>query len=139
MYKEYDFMCCNTKVGTFYVDESVPRRQFRISLNPKYMKSRHMILMKSLQVDCELDDKAVRHFIQSRVVPKYRDNINEILENIGLSEYDSYMIAKHNRVATMHDRLWVNYNNERMQDFHPKAELLLENLDELIGNDAMYK
>lgn len=138
MFREYDFMCCNTKVGTFYVDEDVPKRKFKISLNPKYIHSRHMILMNTLQVNYELDDEMVRHFMKRRVVPKYRDNIDEILRDLGMSEYDPYLIAKHNRVATMHDRLWVNYFNERMQDFHPKADLLLNSLDSIIEEDAMF-
>ena len=136
--KEYNLMCCNTKVGTFYVDEDVYDREFRISLIPKYIGSPCMLGFKFLHKDFELSDSMVRHFIKCRVVPRNRMNIDDILKRIGLSEYDDYLIAKHNKFACVNDKIWVDLYGERFEDVRPDAEIHLSKLDPIIAEDAIY-
>lgn len=138
MFKEYDLMCCNTKIGIFRVDEDVPKRKFEMQIIKKYLSSKHLLGLRVLQTNGYISDEYVRHFIKHRVVPKNRQNIDEILERHGLSEYDGYLISKHWRLGTMKDRIWVNFYNERMEDFHPKAKIFIESTEPLIKNDAMY-
>lgn len=139
MFEEYDLMCCNTKIGTFMVDENAVGRQFKMIVNPKYLPSKHLLGLRVLQTDGIIPDEYVRHFIKHRVVPRNRQNIDEILERHSLSEYDGYLISKHWRLGAMKDRIWVNFYGEHMEDFHPKAKMFIESTEKLITDDAMYK
>lgn len=134
--KAYDFMCCNTKIGVFYVDEDCIGREYKIELIPKYLEIPTFLYLRMLHNgDFVIEDDMVRHFIKGRVMPRTRHNAEDILRRMGLSEYDPYLIAKQCRLSTTDDNYWVDFFGERMEDFHIKADDYLRNPHPLIAEN----
>ena len=51
----------------------------------------------------------VMNFFEDRCVPRNRKNINDILELLGLKEYDPYLICKFNHGRTAQDENWIDF------------------------------
>lgn len=62
-----------------------------------------------------MNDKAVRKFIEDRVVPETRVNIKEILEELGFKNYSAYAIFKKALAKCDLDDFWIDFNNEKIK------------------------
>lgn len=137
--EKYDLMMFNTKIGEFQIDDTVVPRQFRIVMLEKFIGDFRLEILNVRQKDGIVDDKGVREFIKSRVVPRNRVSIDKLLKRIGLSEYDPYLIFKYNRGSCGKDDTWVKFNDEdKFQDFHPRRfyyDKSKENVEPVIFNN----
>lgn len=128
--KKYDLMWKDNKIGTFY-EEFDRKRSFRIELTDEVLAEIigkdigycHPYSKLKLRLNPEgfIDDEGVRLFISFRVMPKNRMNCDEILREMGLSEYDQFAIFKKNNGACTKDDLWVNFHNVTYESFHPRV------------------
>lgn len=57
----------------------------------------------------ERQSGVINAWINSRIVPPERQNIREILEAIGLKEYDRYKILKYTRCSSRRDSYWIKF------------------------------
>ena len=48
-------------------------------------------------------------FFEERTIPRNRDNINEILKELGMKEYDPYLLCKHFGGKMAHDDNWIEF------------------------------
>lgn len=51
-------------------------------------------------------------FIESRCVTRYRRNIDELLELLGLTLYDPWAIVKRTRGKVLRDKRWLKFGDE---------------------------
>ena len=51
----------------------------------------------------------VLDFFESRTFPRNRANIDDILEEFGLKEYDPYLLCKKCDGRTARDRKWIEF------------------------------
>lgn len=51
-------------------------------------------------------------FLQERVVPRTRENINEILADCGLREYNVYELVKITHGTDRNDKIWIKFDGE---------------------------
>ena len=56
----------------------------------------------------------VLDFFESRCVPRDRKSINDILELLGLKEYDPYLICKFNHGRTAQDENWIDFLEDKL-------------------------
>ena len=129
---EYAMMWKNRRLGTFF-EIYDRKRSFQIEfpdnilqeLRSDEVKLGHPFLKLRLRLNSEgyIDDEGVRLFISFRVMPKNRINCDEVLRELGLSEYDQYSIFKKNNGACLKDDLWVNFDDVSYDEFHPRARL----------------
>ena len=73
-----------------------------------------------------VDDRRVRAYIDSCVVPKTRENIDDILKQMKLPYYDQWEIYKHNRGENVSDYTKIRFlKNVDSEDFIPADSPLL--------------
>ena len=117
----YDLMMFNTPIGKFEIDDTNRGRHFKITLKQEFIGDFRLRTLTPLQKDGVIEDEGVRTYIKGRVVPRNRTSIDRILKDMGLSEYDPYLIFRYNRGSKDTDDTWVRFNeNERFEDFHPR-------------------
>ena len=117
----YDLMMFNTPIGEFKVENTDRGRRFKITLKQEFIGDFRLRTLTPLQENGVVDDEGVRTYIKGRVVPRNRTSIDRILKDMGLSEYDPYLIFRHNRGSKDTDDTWVRFNeDERFEDFHPR-------------------
>ena len=64
------------------------------------------------------DDRIVRGYLDDCVVPKTRENIDDILRHLGLAEYDQWEIYKLNNGENVSDYASIRfYKNLDVNDF----------------------
>ena len=63
-------------------------------------------------------DKAIRLFVQDRVVPEERDDIENILRRLKLPVYDAWAICKMTRGMCMEDYMWLAKPGEEFEELH---------------------
>jgi len=52
-----------------------------------------------------LDERQSLDWVRDRVVPPNRQNINQILQSLGIPEYDEFAILQHSKGVCPHDNL----------------------------------
>lgn len=83
------------------------------------------MLLKVLQTDGFVDWKMTRWFIENRVTPSYQDGIEDKLKEMGMEEYDAYLIFRDGNGFNEHDFVWFVFNEEYTFDrIHPRAHLV---------------
>ena len=126
----YDLMMFNTPIGEFQVENTDRGRRFNITLKQEFIGDFRLRTLTPLQKDGLIDDEGVRTYIKGRVVPRNRTSIDRILKDMGLSEYDPYLIFRYNRGSKDTDDTWVKFNeDERFEDFHPRRRYYTEDKD----------
>ena len=119
--ESYDLMMFNTPIGKFEIDDTNRGRHFKITLKQEFIGDYRLRTLTPLQKDGVIEDEGVRTYIKGRVVPRNRTSIDRILKDMGLSEYDPYLIFRYNRGSKDTDDTWVKFNeDERFEDFHPR-------------------
>ena len=51
----------------------------------------------------------VMTFLESRTIPRDRGDINEILKELGMKEYDPYKLCEYFGGKTAHDDNWIEF------------------------------
>lgn len=64
----------------------------------------------SIDMGKEWHHKIMRLWVESRIVPKERHHIEELLEKIGLKFYDEISILKYTSASHIDDKYWVKFN-----------------------------
>ena len=128
--ESYDLMMFNTPIGKFEIDDTNRGRHFKITLKQEFIGDFRLRTLTPLQKDGVIEDEGVRTYIKGRVVPRNRTSIDRILKDMGLSEYDPYLIFRYNRGSKDTDDTWVKFNeDERFEDFHPRRRYYTEDKD----------
>lgn len=110
-HNEYPMYLTTMKIGTF-IEEFVPNRQVGIKLDGIVMNNLYdirFLFFSQYEHNGYLGDKETREWISQRVFPKTRQNRDEILRDLGLSEYDQIEIFKKNFGACRKDPIWINF------------------------------
>lgn len=100
------------------------RKKFHAYLR-KGAKGNPRGLFGILKTDTEADDRRVRAYFDDCVVPKTRQNIDDILKHIGLPYYDQWEIYKHNSGKNVSDYASIRFRgtSDREDFFRPESEL----------------
>ncbi|MEG0672187.1 MAG: hypothetical protein RSA29_14790 [Clostridium sp.] len=119
MIDKYVLMCKDTPVGDLTYDtakkEFVFEKYSNID-NRKYLPlGMYSYMNWNLEYIPTSDD--IKFWIQERVVPEERQNIDEILKAIGLIYYDSWEICRRTRGMCMEDYFWLS-KGEKYEDVH---------------------
>lgn len=69
-----------------------------------------------LKTEKVVDDRRVRAYIDDCVVPKTRENIDDILKNLKMPYYDQWAIYKHNKGENMSDYASIRFYKELDSD-----------------------
>lgn len=62
-----------------------------------------------LKIEKVVDDRRVRAYIDDCVVPKTRENIDDILRNLKIPYYDQWEIYKHNNGTNVSDYASIRF------------------------------
>lgn len=65
-----------------------------------------------LKTEKVVNDRRVRAYIDDCVVPKTRENIDDILKNLKMPDYDQWEIYKHNNGENMSDYASIRFYKE---------------------------
>lgn len=55
----------------------------------------------------------VLKWMEERCFPPNRIGVEDLLQKLGLKEYDPYMIAKRTQSRTIHDEFWVDFEFDK--------------------------
>lgn len=108
--KKFDLMCATEKIGEFILQTGAHGRTFKIILDTDLSQSPIYAKLHVLQKDHVIEDKEVRFWISHRVMPANRINIERVLREMGLSEYDQFAILEHNNAACPKDYFWIKFD-----------------------------
>lgn len=114
-FERYDLMYGIEKIGDFMVHVGKFGRQFHVHLDVEDYESNAFVQIVALKTGNEIYDREVRLWFRARVVPRNRINIDKVLQELGLSEYDQWTIIKMNNGQNLKDTLWIR--TEEWQTF----------------------
>lgn len=107
MLEIYEIMWRNNDV-TGYLEYDTQKNKFQAYLkdgaspNPRG-------LFGILKTEKVVDDRRVRAYIDDCVVPKTRENIDDILRNLKIPYYDQWEIYKHNNGTNVSDYASIRF------------------------------
>lgn len=107
MLEIYEIMWRNKDV-TGYLEYDTQKNRFQAYLkdgaspNPRG-------LFGILKTENVVDDRRVRAYIDDCVVPKTRENIDDILRNLKIPYYDQWEIYKHNNGTNVSDYASIRF------------------------------
>jgi len=103
---KYNMYSDNTHVGFFFVEEGIDKDKFTATL----LKP-HPTFAYILKGDCgDIDEQAMADWVYERIVPPTRQNIEMLLEKMGLNDYDQLDILKFTGGRSVHDDLWIDFS-----------------------------
>lgn len=119
MIDKYVLMNGNIPVGDFIYDTNTKKFSFQkydIIVNkgniPLGMHS-----YKNWNLEYKPTHEDIVFWLSDRVVPKERQNIDEILKAMGLNDYDMWELCRRTRVMCMEDYFWLS-KGEKYEDVH---------------------
>lgn len=110
MIDKFVLMCKNVEVGDFTYD--TVKKEFKFEKyenidNRKYLPlGMYSYLNWNLEYIPTSDD--IKFWIEERVMPKERQNVDEVLKAIGLLYYDAWEICRRTRAMCMEDYFWIS-------------------------------
>lgn len=126
--KKFDLMCATEKIGEFILQRGERGRTFRIILDTDLSGNSVYAKLHVLQNNHVIEDKEVRFWISHRVMPANRINIEKVLHEIGLSEYDPFAILEYNNAACPKDYFWIKFQSDKtFYDVNYYAERIASN------------
>lgn len=126
---EYPMFLQTLRIGTF-IEEFNPKRTVSIELNDLVMNNLldpRFVYFSQYEKGGRLDDKATREWINRRVFPKTRQNGDQLLKEMGLSEYDQIEIFKKNEGGCCKDSIWVQFTEMTFEELYPEPDRILDN------------
>lgn len=119
MIDKYILMYQGVKVGDFAYDTNTKQFSFE-----KYDEITHrkylplgMYTLENWNIDYKPTHKDIMFWLQDRVVPKERQNINEILKAMGMLDYDFWDLCRRTRGMCMEDYFWLS-KGEKYEEVH---------------------
>lgn len=117
MIDKYILMCKDVAVGDLIYDTSTKSFTFKKYdeiIARKYLPL-GMYSYSNWNIDYTPNNDDIVFWIKERVVPEERQNINEVLEAIGLVDYDFWEICRRTRGMCMEDYFWLS-KGEKYED-----------------------
>ena len=131
MIDKYTLMCQDVPVGDLIYDTN--NKQFSFNKYDSIQDRKYlpigMYSYKNWNIDYKPTHKDIVFWLEDRVVPKERANIDEILEVMGLIEYDFWELCRRTRAMCLEDYFWLS-KGEKYQEVHMRY---------LAENDSIYK
>lgn len=119
MIDKYVLMYQDIKVGDFIYDTNTKKFSFKKYdniTNRQYLPL-GMYSYKNWNVDYKPTNEDIVFWLEDRVVPKERANINDILKAMGLIDYDFWELCRRTRAMCMEDYFWLS-KGEKYEDVH---------------------
>ncbi|MBQ2663895.1 MAG: hypothetical protein IJG16_07085 [Clostridia bacterium] len=107
MLEIYEIVWRNDEV-TGYLEYSEEADKFQAYLKDG-MRPNPCGLFGVIKKDKVIDDRRVRAYIDSCVVPKTRENIDDILKHMNMPYYDQWEIYKHNKGENVNDYAAIRF------------------------------
>ena len=107
MLEIYEIMWRNKDV-TGYLEYDTQKNKFQAYLKDGALPNPRG-LFGVLKTERIVDDRRVRAYIDDCVVPKTRENIDDILRNLQIPYYDQWAIYKHNNGTNMSDYASIRF------------------------------
>ncbi|SUY48106.1 Uncharacterised protein [Clostridium putrefaciens] len=119
MIDKYVLMYKDTEVGDLIYDISSKRFVFKIYKNIDHRKylPLGMYSYENWNIDYVPTNEDIVFWLEDRVVPKERQNIDDILASLGLLYYDFWEVCRKTRAMCMEDYFWLS-KGERYEDVH---------------------
>lgn len=131
MIDNYILMHKDVKVGELSYDTST--KKFTFNKYDSIKEVKHLPLgmysLKNWKLDYKPSHDDIVFWLEDRVVPKERANINEILNVMGLVDYDFWELCRRTRAMCMEDYFWLS-KGEKFEDVHIRY---------LAQNDRLYE
>lgn len=103
MNEKFKIMYYDNECG--YIEYNKLNNEFQAHL---YDNAEHVpFLLFGFGNETFADDKQVRAYIDGVVIPKTRENINDILEELGLDYYNQWEIYKKLEGKNVNDEFWI--------------------------------
>lgn len=119
MIDKYILMHKDVEVGDLIYDTATKRFIFNLYHNIKDIN--HLPLgmysYKNWNIEYKPTHEDIVFWLEDRVVPKERANIDEILRVMGLIEYDFWELCRRTRAMCMEDYFWLS-KGEKFEDVH---------------------
>lgn len=119
MIDKYVLMCKDIPVGDFIYDTNT--KQFNFIKYAKIRERKYLPLgtysYENWNVDYKPLNEDIIFWLEDRVVPKERANIDEILKVMGLIDYDFWELCRRTRAMCMEDYFWIS-KGEKFQEVH---------------------
>lgn len=119
MIDKYILMCKDIPVGDFTYDTNT--KKFSFVKYDEIIDRRYLPLgmysYKNWNVDYKPTHDDIVFWLEDRVVPKERANIDEILNAMGLIYYDFWELCRRTRAMCLEDYFWLS-KGEKYKDVH---------------------
>lgn len=131
MIDQYVLMHKDVPVGDLRYNTSTKKFTFNKYdyIKDKYHLPLGMYSLKDWNIDYKPTHEDIVFWLEDRVVPKERANIDEILKVMGLIDYDFWEICRRTRAMYMEDYFWLS-KGEKYEDVHIRY---------LAQNDRLYE
>lgn len=109
----------STPVGDLSYDTNTKKfsfEKYREIKERKYLPL-GMYSYENWNIDYKPKHEDIKFWLEDRVVPKERANIEEILKVMGLIDYDFWELCRRTRAMCMEDYFWLS-KGEKYEDVH---------------------
>ena len=104
----YTLKWVDEPLGIFTYDTEKDIFSFTETCKPEF-KFR---LPRKFDMGKPVDDSMIREWISERVIPRERVNINQILDQLGIKEYDAWEIVRRLQGRTIDNAVWLAKDGE---------------------------
>ncbi|WP_461206325.1 hypothetical protein [Clostridium sp. DL1XJH146] len=119
MIDKYILMCADIQVGDLTYDTNT--RKFFFSKYDNIEEKKYLPLgmytYKNWNINYKPTHEDIMFWLEDRVVPKERANIDEILKVMGLIDYDFWELCRRTRAMCMEDYFWLS-KGEKYEEVH---------------------
>lgn len=119
MIDKYTLMCKDVAVGDLIYDTNI--KKFSFEKYDKITDRQYLPLGMYSYVNWNIEYKPTHEdiifWLEDRVVPKERANIDEILKVMGLIDYDFWELCRRTRAMCMEDYFWLS-KGEKYEEVH---------------------
>lgn len=120
----YDIMWKDIVIGTLREEWGDFGQELSIKLDPS-KEQYYPMDFEYLHENYRFDDQGVMDWIEDRIIPRTQDGVEEVLEDLGLSEYIQWDIFVHNNGMSFEDDVWVKFKKDYTYiKNHPRYEYL---------------
>lgn len=119
MIDKYILMCKDVPVGDLIYDTNT--KEFSFVKYDEITERKYLPLgmysYKNWNIDYKPSHDDIVFWLEDRVVPKERANIDEILKVMGLIDYDFWELCRRTRAMCMEDYFWLS-KGEKYEGVH---------------------
>lgn len=109
----------NNRIGTFYEDARTPIFQIYAEFDDINTAP---IVFRFRANGNIVEHEPLMQWIKNRVTPYNQDGIEEKLAEMGMSEYNAYMIFRDGNGLKLNDWIWVKFRDDMTFDnTHPRG------------------